>query len=97
MFELFGELIYAGKAVSTCNYLVVGQVCVDKDYRGKGILEKCYEKYKYIFKDKYDFAITEIASKNLRSINAHRRIGFHEIHKYTSPDMEEWSIVAWDW
>jgi len=97
MFETFEKILYMGKPVSTYNYIVVGQVCVSKNYRGQGILDRCYEEYKNSFKGRYDFAITEIASRNVRSINAHKRIGFSEIHKYTSPNGEEWSIVIWEW
>jgi GNAT superfamily N-acetyltransferase len=97
MFEIFDSILYQGKAVSEYNYIVVGQVCVDKNYRGKGILDKCYATYRDCFKQQYDFAITEIATRNLRSIKAHQRIGFNEIHQYISPDNEAWSIVAWHW
>jgi len=97
MFELFRQIAWRGKPVSAWRYLVVGQVCVDKDYRGQGILDECYAAYKQHFKDKYDFAITEIATKNGRSVNAHKRVGFTEIHRYTAPDGEEWSVVLWDW
>ncbi|MDX5422223.1 MAG: GNAT family N-acetyltransferase [Hymenobacteraceae bacterium] len=97
MFEVFNSLSFAGKTISAYNYLVVGQVCVEAQYRGQGILDGCYAAYKHRFQGRYDFAITEIASTNVRSLNAHRRIGFKEIHRYTSPDKTEWSIVLWDW
>ncbi|HMJ46517.1 MAG TPA: hypothetical protein VK498_04265 [Ferruginibacter sp.] len=97
MFRAFEKVIYKGKPLADYNYIVVGQVCVDKYYRGQGVLDKCYGKYRECFKDRFDFAITEIAARNIRSINAHKRIGFTEAHKYTSPDMEEWSIVIWEW
>jgi len=97
MFELFEQIQFRGKTISNYNYLVVGQVCVDKNYRGQGILDQCYEAYKNHFKDKYDFAITEIATKNQRSIKAHKRIGFSEIHRYEVPNEEEWSVVLWEW
>ena len=96
MFKMFEEIVYKDKPVSDYNYLVVGQVCVAKEYRGQGILDKCYDTYKNYFINKYDFAITEIDGRNLRSINAHKRIGFKEIHRYTS-DEREWSVVVWDW
>jgi hypothetical protein len=97
MFKMFYEIPYGRKMLSGCNYIVVGQVCVDKPYRGLGVLDRCYQEYKYIFSKKYDCAITEIAATNLRSLNAHRRIGFNEIHRYKGPDNIEWSIVIWDW
>ena len=97
MFELFDEIAFRGKPVSAYQYLVVGQVCVAKDYRGQGVFDRLYQTYKNRFKDKYDFAVTEIAVKNLRSNSAHQRIGFEEIHQYLSPDNVEWNVVLWDW
>ena len=97
MFMIFEEVIFGGKMISDYNYMVVGQVCVDKQYRGQGILDKCYWRYREQFKGKYDFAITEIAATNPRSLNAHKRIGFTEIHRYSTPDDVEWSVVIWDW
>jgi GNAT superfamily N-acetyltransferase len=97
MFESFKTILYRGKPVSDHKYIVVGQVCVDKNYRGQGILDKCYKTYKNCYATKYDFAITEIATRNTRSIKAHERIGFKEVHKYVSSDCEEWSIVIWQW
>ena len=97
MFEVFDEIFYRNKLVSAYQYLVVGQVCIDKQYRGQGVFDQLYSAYKNRFQSKYDFAITEIAVKNLRSQRAHQRIGFEEIHRYLAPDQTEWSIVLWDW
>lgn len=97
MFNIFNEIIFNNKRISDYNYIVVGQVCIDKLYRGKGILDKCYALYKEYYSDKYEFAITEIAKTNTRSLNAHKRIGFKEIKTYTSPDNVVWTIVVWNW
>ena len=97
MFNVFEIILYKHKLIAVYKYLVVGQVCIQKEYRGLGLLEKCYATYKKYYGDKYDFVITEIAATNSRSLNAHKRIGFTEIHAYTAPDKEEWIIVLWDW
>ena len=97
MFNIFNETIYNNKIIADYNYIVVGQACIDTLYRGKGILDKCYAAYRERYKDKYDFAITEIAKTNTRSLNAHKRIGFKEIKSYTSPEDIEWTLVVWDW
>jgi ribosomal protein S18 acetylase RimI-like enzyme len=96
MFTQFDTLAFAGKPLSSFNYLVVGQVCVDKDYRGQGIFDQMYSAYKKVFSARFDFAITEIAKSNIRSLQAHQRIGFQEIHEF-SDDTDEWSIVTWNW
>lgn len=97
MFEEFDKIIYQGKLVSEYNYMVVGQVCVHKDFRGIGIFSNCYDLYKKTFENRYDFCITEIAVTNQRSRNAHKKIGFKEIHFYEDSSQIEWVIVVWDW
>ncbi len=97
MFDIFEELEYKGKSLKDCKYIVVGQVCIAKEHRGRGILDEMYEGYKNRLSGKYDFAITEIDSRNLRSINAHKRIGFELLRSYTSYDGRNWHIVLWDW
>lgn len=97
MFNVFDKLAYKNKLIAEYNYIVVGQVCIDKNYRGMGLLDQSYAAYKLFFKEKYNFAITEIATTNTRSIQAHARIGFLEIYRYTDEKNIEWSIVIWDW
>jgi RimJ/RimL family protein N-acetyltransferase len=47
-------------------------------------------------KDSYDFVITEIATRNTRSIRAHEKVGFQLLHRFKD-DKEEWDVVIWDW
>ncbi len=97
MFDSFTSVKYKGKPVCEYNYIVVGQVCVATGYRGMGILDECYTTYRRLFSGRYDFAITEIVHSNLRSLRAHKRVGFEVIHSYRDADDTEWSIVVWDW
>ena len=97
MFKIFSAILYKHKIITDHNFIVVGQVCISINYRGKGVFYKCYEEYKNYYKTKYDFAITEIASTNVRSLSAHKKIGFEVIHTYESPDKTIWIIVLWDW
>jgi hypothetical protein len=97
MFETFDQIQYKEKLVSSYNYIAVGQICIDKEYRAQGLFDGCYETYKNYFKNKYDFAITEIATANTRSRAAHKRNGFTEIHTYKDFNDLEWVIVILDW
>jgi hypothetical protein len=97
MFDTFDAVQYHGRPIAAFQYIVVGQVCVDKAFRGQGVLADAYAEYKHQFAMRYDFAITEIATRNTRSIRAHEKIGFNEVHRFTAPDAEEWSIVVWEW
>lgn len=97
LFESFETINYLGKKIADYQYLVVGQVCMAKAYRGQGLFDQCYAAYKALFEHKYDFAITEIAQKNTRSLRAHQRVGFKVIHSYTDINDIDWDVVLWDW
>jgi GNAT superfamily N-acetyltransferase len=97
MFKVFDEIDMGGHPVSSYTYLVVGQVCVAKDYRGSGLFDQCYEAYREAFQNRYDFVITEISDRNPRSIKAHERVGFKVVHRYPAEKGGEWVVVLWDW
>ena len=96
MFIQIDQIIYKGKSLQETPYFVMGQICIDKNYRGKGLMELLYGKHKEIYKSRFDFVITEISTSNQRSQKAHERIGFETIHTYRD-EMDEWAIVLWDW
>ncbi|WP_378179523.1 GNAT family N-acetyltransferase [Aquimarina sp. SS2-1] len=77
-------------------YLVMGQICIDKAYRGQGVFRGLYQKMKSELKEKYDLLITEVASNNLRSLKAHKAIGFKNLITYES-DGIEWHLISWNW
>ena len=81
---------------SNRSYVVVGQICIDKNYRKQGIFRKLYQTMKDELSDTYDLLITEIAVDNVRSIAAHTSVGFDILHTYSADEIE-WHIVQWDW
>ena len=96
MFQQFDQLSYQDKKVSSCDYMVIGQICVGKSHRGQGLFDRMYEAYREAFSSSYEFAITEIAKSNFRSLSAHKRVGFEVIHEFED-ETQEWAIVAWNW
>jgi len=96
MIQHLDKIIYNDKKLSEYRYYVMGQICIDKSYRGKGIFEMLYQKHKKLFQNNYDFIVTEISTSNTRSLRAHEKIGFKSIYTYCDP-MEEWNVVLWDW
>jgi GNAT superfamily N-acetyltransferase len=91
MFERIDSLIPAGKS-----YVIMGQVCVDKNYRKQGIFRGLYDFYRTQLQQEFDFLITEVANVNLRSMSAHEAIGFKAIDSYEE-DGIIWNIMLWDW
>ena len=97
MFEKINALYYKGKLLQEETYFVMGQVCIDRAYRGQGLFTGMYHKMREEMADKFSYIITEVATRNTRSMAAHRKVGFETILEYGSEQEEEWAIVLWDW
>ncbi|MFK7981290.1 MAG: GNAT family N-acetyltransferase [Saprospiraceae bacterium] len=96
LFDKINALSYNGDSLKAVDYFVMGQVCVDKAYRGKGVFAGLYQQMKTEMSPYFKYIITEIATRNTRSMRAHEKVGFETIHIFSTPK-EEWAIVAWDW
>lgn len=96
MFELFDRLEYRGKPLKEHRFYVMGQICIDKAHRGKGLFELLYQKHRELYQQRFDFIITEVAVRNQRSLRAHERAGFQILHTYRDAT-DEWAVVLWDW
>ncbi len=98
MFKMLSTLSYQGKSFEEYRFYVMGQVCVDKGYRGRGLFDGMYQEQRRQLSGEYDFVVTEVATRNTRSMRAHERVGFETIHIYTDADHgEEWAIILWNW
>lgn len=96
MFAVLDQLQYKGRPLNDYRFYVMGQICVDKAYRGQGLFDKLYQHHRDTFQPSFDFILTEIATRNTRSIRAHERVGFKTIHTHRD-DLDEWQVVVWDW
>ena len=97
LFNQLETIPFGNQMLSEYRYIIVGQVCVDKAYRGQHVLDRCYAAYRETYAGKYDMAVTDIVSTNLRSRKAHQRIGFRELKSFVDEAGTEWVIVVWDW
>ena len=96
MFANFEKFTWNGKPLTAYRFYVMGQICIDKAYRGRGLFDILYQKHKEIYSPKFDLLVTEIATRNARSLRAHERVGFKQINVYRD-ETDEWSVVIWDW
>src|SRR5262245_22602339 len=94
MFQGFDALQWKGKPLDEYDYYVMGQICIDKAYRGQGLFELLYNKHKDVYQSDFDFIITEVATRNTRSMKAHKRIGFETIDTYRE-NLDELEVVFW--
>ncbi|MCP9767874.1 GNAT family N-acetyltransferase [Lacihabitans sp. LS3-19] len=97
LFETVDSLEIDGKAINNFKYIFVGQLCIDKTYRGQKLVEKLYGFFKEELKERYNFALTDISEHNPRSFKAHLNSGFKYIHTfYDEFTKTNWNIVMLD-
>lgn len=89
-------LSFHGKPVKDHQYYIMGQICIAKDHRGKGLFDKLYQRHKEVYSSRFNLLVTEVSTSNQRSLQAHKKTGFQTIDTYRD-DMDEWNVVVWNW
>ncbi len=95
MFAEFEQCVYRGGRLTDHRFVVGGQVCVDNDFRGMGLLSKLYNATKTHLTQDYELLVTEVSSRNKISLKAHQKMGFEIIHSYDD-GVEVWDVIVWD-
>lgn len=62
MFENLQSVSYKTKPLPFYNFYCMGQICIAKEYRGKGLVNLLYQKHREIYGSQYDFILTEIST-----------------------------------
>jgi GNAT superfamily N-acetyltransferase len=96
MFQHLEELSYKGQPLFSYRFYCMGQICVDKPYRGQGLVQELYSKHREEYHTRYELLLTEISTSNPRSQKAHEKVGFSTIHTYKDA-LDEWNVVVWQW
>jgi len=87
MFHEINKLVQDGE-----RYMVMGQICIQKNYRKQGVFRKLYETMKTALYADYPTIITEVDVKNQRSLRAHYAIGFQNLKTYRSAG-QDWQLI----
>ena len=96
LFTAIDNSYYHGKLLKESAYVVVGQLCVSKSYRGEGLVKSMYNYYRECLSDKFEYCITDIAQDNPRSLKAHQKAGFEVITTLGYGGLK-WDVVLWEW
>lgn len=78
------------------NYIVMGQICIDKAYRGQGVFRQLYRTMRKKVQREFKLIITEVDAENERSLHAHYAVGFEELTTYRS-EGQEWMVIWLRW
>lgn len=96
LFDAIDQSEYKGKLLKDVNYVVVGQLCVAKEYRGQDLVQKLYGHFRDCLSKEFTYLVTDIVQANTRSLKAHKKRGFQVINELIYGGFK-WDIVLWDW
>lgn len=84
MTSQFPELSFHGIPITTENSFQYGPVCIDENFRGKGLLNQLFEEMRIEFFKKYPISITFINKINAISEKAHtKKLGWEKLNEFT--------------
>ncbi len=83
-------------ALGVRRFYVMGQVCIGKEWRGRGVFDLLYQTHRRHLRAAFDCVVTEVSTRNTRSMRAHERVGFKLLERYRDAT-DEWALVRWDW
>ena len=90
------KIPFGGQFIGDFDYLVVGQLCVAKEVRGRGLAQDLYARFKATYENRYPFAITDVDRDNLASLKTHLKVGFQVVSTLLYGG-SNWHVVVWDW
>lgn len=94
MIRGLGELSFRGEKLSIANSYQYGPVCIDKRYRGSGVLEGIFEFARMQMAPRYPFLVTFINRVNPRSFAAHtKKLGLEVIAEFDYNDNRYYELV----
>jgi ribosomal protein S18 acetylase RimI-like enzyme len=96
LFAAIDRLEYKNTPLKGLNYVVVGQLCVAREFRGQGLVSKLYNQFRDSLAGNYIYCVTDVATTNQRSLNAHSKAGFTVIN-HTEYAGVGWEVVLWNW
>lgn len=91
----FDKQLIDGNLLSNQSYIVVGQLCIEKKYRGFDYVKKLYSFFKDTYST-YRYCVTAVDIKNVRSLKAHKKCGFIKIGELKLNN-NPGDIILWDW
>ena len=77
------EIVIHEVPLSPCRLFVYGPVCIDRQHRGKRILEELFNVMLQALQGQYDVGVAFVSSLNLRSFNAHKnKLGMRVVDEF---------------
>lgn len=84
MMSLFPETYYEGNALDQYRAFVYGPVCIDRSFRGQGVLEGLFEEFKKQLAGRFEIGVLFVSLDNPRSMRAHtHKLGMRKLGDFS--------------
>lgn len=97
LFERQDTIEHRGAPLGEADYLVMGQICVAEEARGRRLADRMYKYLRGCYHPRFPYCVTAVDERNTRSQRVHERIGFEELDRFRAADGREWVLVIWNW
>lgn len=100
MFALLATLELAPNATSAPRPIadvatyVMGQICIAPTHRGTGLFDALYAAHRTHYAARWELCVTDVATRNTRSLRAHERVGFQRLATYADAT-DTWALLGW--
>lgn len=83
MMSKLGEIEFLGQRLTTENSYQYGPICIEKDFRGTGVLEGLFDFARKEMQKRYPILVTFVNMKNPRSVKAHLdKLKLHNVKEF---------------
>lgn len=96
LFRHIDKISYRNKPLKGSDFIMVGQLCVRKNFRKSGVSLGLYQAYKKWYSVSFDYLITDIVFENQPSLKAHQKAGFEIVSELNYAE-SHWAVVLWNW
>lgn len=94
MFDRLDAIERRGGPPAGVRWYVMGQICVDKPHRSRGVVDLLYRAHREHMSKHFDMVVTVIDAENPRSMRAHEKAGFVTLDEYHTG--RDWRLVGLD-
>lgn len=86
------KLTFEGSPLKGKRIFVYGPVCIDRDYRGKGILEGLFNTVRTSLRDQFERGVLFISKDNPHSFHAHLKLGMSVVDEFEFDGQQYWTL-----
>jgi hypothetical protein len=94
MLERCSRILYQNKSIMSYRFFIPSPTCIEREYRGQEVFNDLCKKLVEHLPYEYELAVTFVSTKNLRSLQAIKKVGMEVIDEFEINDNRFWILVC---